>query len=1007
MPVTDPRHTALLLTFVCLFAGCDRSPVETPQPQPSDSTQTTSTAPPPAEVKPSPKPKPYDRDQTIDAAMALVQAGKPDAAAAEFRKVLMADPNDAEVLFRLANLSAQGGNLRDAVEFLDAIPEDHPEAGLPSLGQAADWYLQLQQYDKAESRYRRVLELAGDVPVAHRQLAYLYNRQARRHEAAVHLRALCRLGNIQEDELHALMVLGHAIFDDPNKPPPRPRPNYPIGPAATARMLFTANRNVEALETLDESVRAGDVVPSIMAFYGLLAIEAQDTERFGWWLGQFDPSVQEFAEYWAAIGAHLVSQRQFDAAVRALGEALVRDPTNVGAMRRINQALTALGETEQADRWLKRYDTIRDVVSASNAIGKSPSSDATSVESYATIADGLDQLHRPLEAATWRIFGAFHRKASREEIESLNQRRAALFRSDDAFPSPQESVCGIDLGQYPLPELEIPTSIADSPPPITPSIDQFPTPKFDDVADAVGLDHTYLVASEQQPYRFALYQSLGGGIAVIDYDLDGAVDLHLAQGGADTPALVGELSNQLVRNVDGRLVDHTEIAGASDKRYSIGLGSGDWNQDGLPDLAVANIGNKVLLINNGDGTFQSRVFDPDPDHEVLTSSIAFGDVTGDSLPDLFSLHYVEDPTMVDRPDMNEKGEILTISPGAFQPGIDSIAVNDGRGGMRHEPVSDSQGDASTGLGVVIADWDGQVGNEVFVGNDIRANQLWTRSAEGDRWTNVAAVRGCALGIGGVETASMGIAVADFDGNGMQDIHIANFYLEPVSLFMNQGGVFEDRCVQYRLHRDSSDVLGFGCQALDYDLDGRPDLAVTNGNIEKAPGEPLLQSPQFFVNLGRQFQLTAVDDASGYWDGKYLGRGMARLDFNADGRPDMVISHINAPTALMVNRTETPNHFLTLELVGTQSERDAIGAKVEVRQGPRVWTNWIVGGDGYLCHNESTVSFGLGASADDVRVVVTWPNGKRQVFEPIAVDQRLLLIEGEAEPTSRIGTAKGR
>ncbi|MCS7467722.1 FG-GAP-like repeat-containing protein [Stieleria sp. ICT_E10.1] len=999
--MNDTRQVVfLLIATMFAFTACDRSTVEPTDPSPRDpivdrEAETQAEVQPPAPVE-----KPFNRDQTIDAALALIQAGKTDAAAAEYRKVLMADPNDAEVLFRLARLHADRGNLADAVEYLDSIPVTHPEAGLPSLGQAADWYMQLERYDEAESRYQKVLELAGDVPIAHRQLAYLYNRQGRRHEAADHLRALCRLGNIQEDELHALMVLGHAIFDDPNKPPPRPRPNYPIGPAATARMLFTASRNVEAVEALDETVRAGKAVPSIVAFYGLLAIEAQDNERFQWWLTQTDQPVQAFAEYWAAIGGYLVSERRFEEAVRALGEALARDPTNVGAMRRINQALTALGQTEKAERWVKRYDTIRDVVSASNAIGKTETPESVPIDNYATIADGLDQLHRPLEAMTWRIFGAFHRKAPREEIESLNERRAALFRSPDAFASRQERVCGLDLAEYPLPKLEIPAAIDVSPPQTAPSTDDFPVPAFENIAESVGLNHTYFVASEPQPFRFALYQSLGGGIAVLDYDLDGAVDLYLAQGGADVPTMVGERSNQLYRGVDGKLVDRTQSAAVTDTRYSVGLGSGDWNQDGFADLVVANIGNKVLLINNGDGTFRRQVFDEDPEHQVLTSSVALGDITGDALPDLYALHYVEDPTMVNRPEMNEKGEILTISPASFQPGIDSIAVNDGRGGMLHQRVSDSQGDASTGLGVVIADWDGRPGNDIFVGNDIRANQLWTRSPDEDRWIDVAAVRGCALGIGGVETASMGIAVADFDGNGMRDIHITNFYLEPVSLFMNQGGVFEDRCVQYRLHRDSSDVLGFGCQALDYDLDGRPDLAVTNGNIEKAPGEPLEQSPQFFVNLGRQFRLSPVDDASDYWTGKYLGRGLARLDFNADGRQDMLISHIGSPSALLINRTATSNHWLTFQLVGTESERDAIGAQVEVHQGQRTLTNWIVGGDGYLCHNESTVSFGLGESSDDVKVIVSWPSGTRQVFEKIAVDQRLLLVEGQNKPIAQ-------
>ncbi len=948
---------------------------------------------------PIPAAEPFDRERAIVSADRLIKDGKSQEAVAQLQRVLLTDPEDAEVLFRLARVHADSGDLIAAVKLLDSIPEDHPQAGLPALGQAADWYMQLEQYDQAEARYQKVLARADGFAVAHRQLAYLYNRQGRRHEAAVHLRALCRLGNIQQDELHALMVLSHAIFEDPNKSPTSDRPYYPIGPVARARMLYTASRYQEAIEELDELVQAGEAPASVVAFYGLLAIESQDIERFQWWLTRADASVQQFAEYWAAVGAHLLSERRFEEAVRALAEALDRDPTDIASMRRINQALTALGKHDEAERWIDRYVIQRDVTLASNAIGESSEK---ALESYATVADGLDQLHRPLEAMTWRLFEAFHRQASREEIEALNRRRAALFDSEEAFPDPSDRLCGIDARRYPMPVLEIPEqALASLPASRGSEIESYAPPKFEDIASQVGLNHTYRIASQVQPFRFALYQSLGGGVAVLDYNLDGLVDVYLAQGGADPPSMVGEYSNALMQNRGTRFMDVASSAGVTDFRYSVGVTSGDWNQDGFGDLVIANIGNKVLLINNGDGTFQRREFDQDPEHQVLTSSVAMGDVTGDALPDLVALHYVEDAAMLNRPELDDNGQVLTVSPASFEPGTDRILRNDGRGGMISSKVSDSPQAPSTGLGVVVADWDGKPGNEIFVGNDVRPNHLWSRSANSDQWTDVAALSGCAHGHGGIATASMGIAVADFDGNGLQDIHITNFYLEPVSLFMNRGTVFEDRCVQYKLHRDSSSVLGFGCQAIDYNNDGRPDLAVTNGNIEQAPGEPLQQSPQFFVNLGNEFGLSDVDDPSGYWQGEYLGRCMARLDFNSDGRQDLLITHLDSPSALLVNQTETTNHWLTVQLVGVQSERDAIGAEVQVHAGDKVWTNWIVGGDGYLCHNEPTVSFGLGEATRVDKIVVTWPNKNQQTFNDLPADQRLLLIETDPQAFSLI------
>ena len=359
----------------------------------------------------------------------------------------------------------------------------------------------------------------------------------------------------------------------------------------------------------------------------------------------------------------------------------------------------------------------------------------------------------------------------------------------------------------------------------------------------------------------------------------------------------------------------------------MGVTAGDWNQDGFQDLVLANIGNKVLLINNGDGTFSRQEFDADPENANLVSSVAMGDVSGDHLPDLVSLYYVEDVEMLERPDLNEKGDVLTVSPASFTPGLDRLTINDGAGGWTTSRISESSTHASTGLGVVIADWNEKPGNEIFIGNDIRANHMWVRSEQDGSWNQTAALVGCAYGNGGIATASMGIAVADYDRSGTLDIHIANFYQEPVSFYLNRGGSFEDRAIQYKLHEPSLTVLGFGCQAFDYNNDGQVDLAVTNGNIEKAPGEPLEQSPQFFVNRGIDFSLYDVQEPQDYWQGKYLGRGMGRLDFNRDGKMDLLITHLGAPTALLLNQTESNSNWLQLELVGTFSERDAVGAKV--------------------------------------------------------------------------------
>ena len=974
----------IAIVALALLVGCERSANTTP-----DTSQSNKLAP--ANSSQSVQPKKLTRDERLETADQLMSQGQAQEAADTLLPILISNPADVEVVFQLANIQASQGKLADAVDLLSGIPEDHPEAGLPAIGQSADWQMALERYEAAEQGYRKILNAVPAASNAHRQLAYLYNRQGRRHEAATHIRELCKLGNIKQDELHALMVIGHAIFNDPNEPAPNDRPYFPIGPAAQARVFYTAGRFQKAVETLDDEVQRPDVKPSVLAFYGLLASEAQDDARFKWWKSAVNESTQNYAEFWAALGADLLGKQEFEPAIRALAEAIDRDPTDANSMRRINQALTAIGENALAEKWMDRYVRQREVTLASNKIGESQT---PPLDLYETVCTGLEALDRPLEAVTWRLFQSLQERKSQDALQSLDRVRKKIIASETSFPSQQQRLCGLELETYALPKLDFSSQGSPTLPKQAASTFVATKAVFEDVAESVGLSHTYQVAAEEQPFRFALFQSLGGGAAALDYNRDGWVDVFLAQGGVAPKNGEAKESNLLYSNQDGRFSDVTMVSQLVDRRYSIGVTSGDWNQDGFPDLVVNDIGRKLLLINNGDGTFARTEFDVDPKLEILASSVAMGDVTGDQLPDLVALHYVKDASMLDRPEVGDDGNILTVSPASFVPGVDQITVNGGDGSMKPVLVSDTEKAKSTGLGVVIANWDSKPGNDIFVGNDIRPNHLWVRG-DGNTWTDVAPIRGCAYGHGGTSTASMGIAVADFDRNGFQDIHITNFYQESASLFMNREGNFQDRCVQFGIQRDSSSVLGFGCQAIDYDNDSLPDLAVTNGNIEKAPGEPLEQSPQLFANTGKKFALTPVRDSSNYWQGKYLGRGMMRFDFDQDGKEDLLVTHLGKPTALIANRTPNQNHYLTIQLVGVTNERDAVGTKITITAGDLTRSAWLVGGDGYLCRNEATIHFGLGSKTTIDELVVTWPSGTTQAFHDLDTDARVMIVENSS------------
>ena len=195
------------------------------------------------------------------------------------------------------------------------------------------------------------------------------------------------------------------------------------------------------------------------------------------------------------------------------------------------------------------------------------------------------------------------------------------------------------------------------------------------------------------------------------------------------------------------------------------------------------------------------------------------------------------------------------------------------------------------------------------------------------------------------------------------------------------------------------MVGFGTQSIDYDNDSDLDLVVTNGHLDDSFDNvsSFRQPPQLLCNLGGHFQLTEVKDASDYWNSDHLGRGLARLDFNRDGKSDFVITHIGEQSALLLNQTPTDHHWLQLQLVGTKSERDSIGARIRIRFGGQESTDWVVAGDGYLSHNEAVVSFGLGEAASVDEIAIFWPSGDQQTIQNVPADRRLLIIEGQNDP----------
>ena len=972
-----------------------------------------------------------NREASLSRVDELEASGDFDEAVNLLRQQLLINPNDTEVIFRIANLTAMLGDLQSAITFLDSISPDDLEAGLPALGQAADWCIDLKRYRDAESRYRKILKIAPNATIAHRRLARLLNRQGRRHEAADHLRELCRLGDVRQDELHALIVLSDAMSIDDSTDSQtddigggletsqinssiRPKANSedtdysPINQWGVARVLFTQRKYAEAakaLRTSDDFSRVSsdsadndslNPPASVFAFYGRVLAEAQEDDEFLKWLSHVEDvaSIRDYSEYWSAIGTYLASQQEAESASRAFLEALARDPTDFRSINRLHQMLELLGEKEQAEKWENRWKSYREVLLANNAIS---TSEQPNVEAMDEIASQLSGIGRNLEAVLWKLLESYHRGLPAEVLNGWNQQREELVSKQECFPSLETRLCGMKREQYSLlaiskiqqqnsnkpTQLDSTLLVSDAP------------PMFTNVADQLGINHRYQLASSPLDSGFAMYHQAGGGVAVLDYDLDGTQDLYFAQGAADAPSFLSQLPNELYRNEETTFVEVSNLAVATQHSYTIGCTAGDWNQDGFPDLITANIGTNFLWINNGDGTFDPLPIPGTQSKQKMPASLAIADLNGDALPDLFEVNYIEDEDIDMRPDRDEMGRVIeAVGPADFKPAVDRVGFNDGSGNLQFQPLHQNPEATFRGLGVVVADFDEDGINEIFVGNDKSPNQLWTLNTQSQDWLDTAMPRGAAFSFDGGGTASMGIAAGDFDLSGSLDLHVTNFQNENACLYLSKKSLFQDRAAQFRLGVPSYEVLGFGSQTLDFNHDGLMDLAVTNGHIDqyvKMSG-PFLQRFQLFKNQSKQFKEIVFDDSSPYALTNHAGRAMAKLDFDNDGREDLIITHINEASALLRNETVSNNHWLQVELVGVHSERDATGAKVTVRVAGQQITQWAISGDGYLCRNHQRLCFGLGGNKKIESLSVDWPSGIQQEVPISAVDQRILVVE---------------
>ena len=513
---------------------------------------------------------------------------------------------------------------------------------------------------------------------------------------------------------------------------------------------------------------------------------------------------------------------------------------------------------------------------------------------------------------------------------------------------------------------------------------------FEDLSESSGLDFRHVSAPER---RFQFPEILGGGVALLDYDGDGRLDIYCVQGGdLQQPGKLGQ--NRLFRNLGGwRFEDVTASAGVGDPGYGMGAACGDADGDGDTDLFVTNLGPDVLYLNQGQGRFVAAPADASVAGNEWSASATFFHANDDDLLDLFVTHYVGWRALAE----SECRAPLPGNPRDYCPPLsyraplrDALFLNHGAGRFEDVSVAAGLGAAfGNGLGVVAADFDRDGRCDLFVANDGSANQLWINRGDG-RFEDRALISGCALDESGRAGAGMGVGLLDLEHDGVPDLFVTHLRGEMNTLYSNHGGRFDDVTARHGLGLPSKPFTGFGVAFADFDCDRDLDLYIANGRVYLQPpildpARPYAEPDSLYEGLGDEGWRLVAPAAGTSPEWLASCRAVAAGDFDDDGGVDLVVIAQDERARLLRNIHPRRGHWVSLRVLDGRGA-DALGAELEIKTATGVQRRIVSTSASYCASHDPRVHVGLGADAQVLEVNVRWPDGATQRFGPLAADR---------------------
>jgi hypothetical protein len=520
---------------------------------------------------------------------------------------------------------------------------------------------------------------------------------------------------------------------------------------------------------------------------------------------------------------------------------------------------------------------------------------------------------------------------------------------------------------------------------------------FTDVTQAAGIRFKHTNGAFGKKY---LPETMGAGVAFLDYDGDGWQDLLFANS-KSWPGQTGPRATPaLYRNQNGTFTDVTKAMGLDVEMYGMGVAAADYDNDGRVDVYLTGVGGNRLFHNDG-ARFTDVTAKAGVGNGAFSTSAAFFDYDRDGVLDLVVANYVEWTLATDLYCTLDGKTKSYCTPESYKG--QSATLYRGRGDGTFEDATKKAGlssVASKALGISLLDYDSDGWLDLFLANDTQPNRLYRNGGDGT-FKDVGMTAGLAFGETGVARAGMGTDAGDYDGSGRPSLVIGNFSTEMIALYHNEGnGLFIDEAPAGAIGKASSLSLTFSCFFFDYDLDGLLDVFAVNGHvsddIEKVqPKIRYAQPPHLFRNLGGK-RFDAVTAAAGApLSVPIVGRGAAYGDYDNDGDLDLVVTANNGPARLLRNDGGNRNQWLRVKTVGARANRDGIGARVTVTtpDGKKQWA-LVKTGSSYASQSELPLTFGLGAAAKAAKVEVIWPGGATETVADVAAGKTITIAQGK-------------